>query len=234
MTRFSAYLLFCAVAFTAACGGNTYTTAENQGTGGSTSSGGASTGGTSSGTGGDSSGGSSAGGGSSGTFVHASDYDQACEWDGECSVVFEGNVCSCNTCANAAIRFGEVEAYEKAKAKIQCPVTDVICASAPCQELVGSCREGTCSARPSVVIDESTFGDQSCDSNDDCTTIPAGEVCSDCRCSSVVVNQSGKAQYDELVANAKCSGGLVACDCAPLPATPYCDTSNGGLCKLAL
>ncbi len=233
MTRFSACLVCALASALVACGGTAYTTSEDD-TGGSGGTG-SGTGGTAA-TGGATSGGAPSTGGTNGsTFIDASAFNQFCEWDSQCAPVSEGNVCGCNGCPNAAVNLSELEAFNTERNRLQmlCPVTDGLCPGAPCQEFVGSCPNGVCSARPAVIIDSTTFGDATCLSDADCFAIPAGEICSECRCSNVAVNEDGLAQYNQLLESVKCTAGPVACDCAA-QGVAFCNlgTANG-VCEIA-
>lgn len=84
-----------------------------------------------------------------GTEVAASHYDQACSLDGDCTAVFQGDVCTPCTCPNAGITAASRAKYEAdvARLKAQCGPTPAV-ACAACTPTRGLCINKTCSTRP--------------------------------------------------------------------------------------
>jgi len=186
---------------------------------GGASTGGASTGGTSSGgTAGTTGAGGATGGtgtGGSSTTQLASSYDQKCSYDGNCSLVAQGDVCTCNArCPNAAIASTAINQWNADRAKLVC-ADPPVCPAIACAQMLASCAGGSCIARRPLVIDASHY-DQQCATLQDCVQIYTGEVCSSCQCSIGAVSQKGYQDYLRDKSSVMCTPGPSACDCVPV------------------
>ena len=84
-----------------------------------------------------------------GTTVSAASYPQACELDGDCAAVFQGDVCTPCGCPNAGILSTALSQYtaDVAAMKMQCgPMPAVACK--PCTPVRGLCINKACATRP--------------------------------------------------------------------------------------
>jgi hypothetical protein len=200
---------------------------------GGTASGGASTGG-SGGTSGSTGAGGAAGAGAHPQFVK--NYDLKCQYDSECTLVYQGNdVCSCDAqCANASISTSALNQWNADRQAMMCVALP--CSKQNCDTLVASCGTNLCYARKPLIIDPTHY-DQGCLTAADCTTIPTGEVCSPCQCSRGAVSTKGYQNYLKDKQSVLCSPGPVPCNCAPPPnqtLTCVLAISGGGLGKCTL
>lgn len=84
----------------------------------------------------------SAGCAESKTHISASDYDQSCERDEECTLVIEGDVCDCGQ--PAAINFDAEDDFQDDKRRMQQNCTEGCIPEYP---LEGVCTSGTCELR---------------------------------------------------------------------------------------
>jgi hypothetical protein len=200
---------------------------------GGASTGGASAGGVSSGGTAGTTGAGGAGTGGSNTTQLASNYDQKCSYDGNCSVVAQGDVCTCNArCPNAAIASTAVSQWNADRAKLVC-ADPPVCPAVACINMLASCASGTCIARKPLIIDASHY-DQTCVTITDCVQIYTGEVCSSCQCSIGAVSQKGYQDYLRDKASVMCTPGPSACDCVPV-GTVTCSIQVGqdkGICTV--
>ena len=84
-----------------------------------------------------------------GTSISVTSYGQACENDGECTAVFQGDVCTPCLCPNAGILTTALSTYtaDVAKLRMQCgPIAEVACK--PCSPMRGLCINKACATRP--------------------------------------------------------------------------------------
>lgn len=231
----------------AACGGSTFSTGSSNDGGPSSSGGGPGVGGAPGGhpgTGGlaagglPSNGGTAAGGlggasgglsgtggvagsaGSVSTTQLASNYDQNCQFDSECALVSEGDVCACLDCANAAIAKQAQSLWDADRSAIVCAGPPLPCPARRCANMLAACAAGTCSIRAPKIIDATQY-DQSCQSDTDCIVIVTGEVCSVCKCQAGAINQSALPVYEKDIATEQCNPGPSPCDCAA-PGVAHC------------
>jgi hypothetical protein len=174
----------------------------------------------------------SGGTGAMSTEQWASEYEQGCEFDANCSLVVQGDKCGCPNCDNGAVNHGVLAQYQSDWEAIQCPMggPDVICPEIACQEQLASCsKEGKCYARTPTYIDGANYP-KSCQLPGDCHVIITGEVCASCRCATAAVNQEGYDQYLSDIDGIDCNPGQNPCDCAPqLDATCLIDVMGGGI-----
>ncbi len=159
--------------------------------------------------------------------IWARDYDQSCEYDGDCAVVHEGDACLCGgaACGNTGIRSTDYTQWLADREQL-CPPEMQMCSAAPCQELLPVCATGTCGSRTPLNIDASEW-DASCAVDGDCMIVHEGEVCSSCVCGGTAVNVSNAAEYQSLIGSVDCTPGPNFCDCATIE-TAWC---NDGLCE---
>jgi hypothetical protein len=181
---------------------------------------------------GGSSGSSGMGGSSGGTNTEqwAHDYDQSCDFDGNCSLVQQGDKCACPTCNAGAVSSNVAEKYQSDWEMITCPPGEpVVCPEIACAEQLATCTEsGKCYARPPLYIDGANYP-TTCEQPSDCHAIFTGEVCSSCQCAIAAVNREGYEQYREDVESVDCSPGPSVCDCAPQgEVTCLIDVTGGG------
>ncbi|HVU03922.1 MAG TPA: hypothetical protein VHE30_19320 [Polyangiaceae bacterium] len=193
------------------------------GSGGGPGSGGVSAGGGTSTGGGPGAGGTVSTGGAVGTggsggdsTQYARDYFQKCNFDYECTLVTEGEVCGCPGCANASVATSAQTQWDTDRAKIQsqCPLLPINCPAIDCAQRIASCGDGLCYARNPLYVSADEY-DASCHSDSDCVVIFTGEVCNSCQCGTAGVNKDAYQQYLADVKSVKCSPGPSACDCAP-------------------
>ena len=147
----------------------------------------------------------------------------------DCALVPSGDVCSaCIDCQSEAIHRNELAGYTEAfeAARGMCETDAEVCAEA-CEEHVAHCDAGTnkCTARRSRYI--TTDGaPKSCEVNEDCAAVFAGEVCDECMCPNDAVRADFVSTYmdafDEVCLNA------VDCGCAA-PVVECVD----GMCAIA-
>lgn len=188
------------------------------------------------GTGG-SSGSSGMGGSGAGanTEQWAADYDQSCHFDGDCTLVQQGNKCACPTCNAGAVSSSVAEQYQSDWEMIRCPPGEPVCPEIACVEQLATCTEsGECYARTPTYIDGANYP-KTCEQPSDCHAIFTGEVCSSCQCATAAVNREGYDQYREDVESVDCSPGPSVCDCAPQSeVTCLIDVMSGtGQCVIA-
>ncbi len=153
---------------------------------------------------------------SDGTQI-ASAYDQACTFDGDCSVVTEGPICDCGACPNAAIDTTAESLWAADRASVHCPACGP---SAPCPQKLAACANGACIARVPLIIVAKDYA-ATCRADSDCKVIPTGEVCSACACSAAAVNLTSYATYESAVAGVQCNPGPSRCNCAA-PVNAHC------------
>lgn len=165
--------------------------------------------------------------GTTGRDIWAADYDQSCEYDGECVVVHEGDACLCggSACGNTGINSDDLETW-LADREALCPPDQQICSGAPCELLLPVCTTAGCDARTPIEVDPSRI-DTSCEVDTDCTIVIAGEICSSCKCGGTAVNAAAAQDYLDGLGSVDCRPGPQFCDCAVLT-DAYCD---GGVCQ---
>ena len=165
-----------------------------------------------------------------GAVIDPAGYDQSCAFDTECALV-TSDVC-CQSCANEAIAATALESYsaDLSSAAENCGPEDMMCSLAPCQVLVASCAEGTCNARPAVYFDAETWSTQ-CEIDEDCITIPVGDVCeTSCFCAgnpALAISATEAERVQELVSSVTCSPEP-GCNCPAIPVA-FC---NEGTCEV--
>lgn len=154
--------------------------------------------------------------------VNISDYDQTCEFDGDCALV-ASDPCGCS-CPTLGINANDQAAFNGAVSELGCtgPVCDVACA-----EALPACWKSTCYAREPQYIRAEDF-DNSCDTAADCMYIATGEVCDECLCAGTPVNRESYEANPPVVV-AECTPGPFVCDCASPPAI----ACNEGVCGFA-
>jgi hypothetical protein len=165
---------------------------------------------------------------SGGPFIDPEDYDQACEWDSECVLVYGGDVCGCGMVCPGAIAASAQEQFDADVEGADCSNIDSVgCPAIACEPMMAVCSSGDCTAVPQVEVDPSQF-DQSCTEDQDCMIITSGPICSDCNCSRAGINVSEEEDYEELVGDIDCRPGPQTCDCAP-PTEAHCN--DDGMCE---
>jgi hypothetical protein len=88
------------------------------------------------------------GSGGPGTVVHATDYNQKCMVDGDCTAVYDGDLCSACLCKNAAINSADAARYQTdSSSRAQQCQGGSPCATPNCTDLAAYCNHGTCAAR---------------------------------------------------------------------------------------
>ena len=102
------------------------------------------------------------------------DYDQSCTVDADCVLVHAGSPCTCNTCANDAIRQSDLPAWQSAIAAAECG--DLACPPIDCAEpLVAACIGASCVAQSPPASTNNT--------NPLCErTVDVGQCWGDCHC----------------------------------------------------
>lgn len=219
-------------------GGGTSGSGAAGGSGGSGNAGGMGAEGGSGNAGGMGAGGHSGSGGSgaASTEQWAADYDQSCEFDGDCSLVPQGDKCACPTCQSGAVNNGVFDPYQQDWQAIMCPMGVPDCPAIACEQELPACTEkGKCYARPPKYIDAADYP-QTCEQPSDCHAIFTGEVCSSCQCATAAVNDEGYEQYRADVEAVDCTPGPSVCDCAPqLGVTCLIDLMGGtGRCVMGI
>jgi hypothetical protein len=172
-------------------------------------------------------------GGAPDTIQLARHYDLSCQFDGECTLVAEGDVCRCLGCVNASIARSAQPKWDSDRSSIACSGFPVPCPPVSCASMLAACASGTCSIRAPKNID-ATMYDQSCQADSDCVVINTGEVCSVCRCSAGAINKNALPEYQKDIGTENCNPGPSPCDCAT-PTVSHCDTVStpgAGTCVL--
>jgi hypothetical protein len=142
----------------------------------------------------------------------AKEYEQSCNYDGDCYPVTEGPVCTCNACFNAAINQKEAERWINATG----PCGPIPCDPIGCEEMLPACYGGICGVRRVEYIQPEEF-DRNCAAQSDCYLVLAGDLCSQCNCQFGAVSLKGLEQYKARVANGTSCGSPGpdgVCDCA--------------------
>lgn len=153
--------------------------------------------------------------------INISDYDQTCEFDGDC-VLVNPDPCGCG-CDYNGINTDDRRAYIDAIGQLGCS-TGMVCNTA-CEELA-SCWQGICQPRLPQIVKAEDY-DNSCETADDCMYVATGEVCESCQCPATPVN---RADYEaNPPAAAECTPGPSVCDCASPPEI----ACNNGTCGFA-
>lgn len=163
-------------------------------------------------------------------IIRAADYEQSCEYDGDCAVVHEGDACLCggSACGNAAVSQSDLEAFRNDRDAL-CPSEDLMCSAAPCEEILPVCVDGACGVREPVYVDPVGL-ETSCEVDEDCTVVVGGEVCSACRCGGTAVNAQAAEEYLSMFEPVDCVPGPDFCDCATIDSA-WC---NDGACEVGV
>jgi hypothetical protein len=167
--------------------------------------------------------------------IELSSYSQTCSTASDCTLIAVGTICSgadaCAECTTTPINKSGEAQYQAAVSLVT--VTGICACPA---EIVPSCVHGTCTicagssdpacsdggsgdAGTCVDIDAESF-DQSCTTASECTTITAGEICSDtCLCGGTTINKNGEARYAKEIAGL--GHGECSCPNQPIPACTH-------------
>ena len=88
--------------------------------------------------------------------IEASDYDQSCQEDSDCELIYQGDYCECLSCPNAAINSEATDAFEadQKTAVRKCNPPNTRCGplgadhstrgAAICQPTYAACVQGVC------------------------------------------------------------------------------------------
>ncbi len=164
--------------------------------------------------------------------IAASDYDQSCQQDDECVAVYEGDVCACGGCDNAAINASDSTAYsaDRDAAQSTCP-SGQQCFDGACAQAATLCVHGSCEA---YQLDSVTdVIDRSCQSDEDCALMP-NSFGAKCGC-QVAVSKSGRAIAARIHAQIA-EMTPASCNCEdigpPKCVDGTCQTANGDGCHV--
>lgn len=142
------------------------------------------------------------------TELWVTDFSSDCEYDTDCTVVAQGEVCACAPCDNAAIAASQAQAWSAAFAALMCPVPDSqIKCETECEVLLPVCAAGACAVRPPAYYTTEGY-DLTCEVDEDCVLAPAGEVCAPCSCGATAVRVEDEEAY---------LGQRSAVECTPDP-----------------
>lgn len=163
------------------------------------------------------------------TVVDPNDFDQSCELDADCELVWGGDVCGCGEICGDAIATSAVDEFVAAQQAITCsPNGDPQpCSGAACQAQLAVCSSGNCEAIVAVSVEASQF-DQSCEIDDECVLIRTGQICVACDCSRGSINQNDFEAYLAATGEPDCNPGPSPCDCIA-PDQAFC---NAGTCDV--
>lgn len=177
--------------------------------------------------------------------IEASGYDQSCQSDSDCTVITEGDFCTCVGCPNAAINVADEPTYQAdMQAAVEaCADSRTTCGSleeyrtrrqaASCSTNVALCIQGTCEIFEANSVDEDV--DRSCQSDSDCVAAPIG-FCQACDCQTAV-SQEGYALAQRIRTKLGNKGGCSAtsgqtCACTDLGPPECidgtCQSAGGG------
>lgn len=165
-----------------------------------------------------------------GSVINPDNYDKGCEFDGECALVYGGDVCGCRDICGSAIAQSALQDFTSDVEAVECTVlNDITCPGAACEEQMVVCRSsGTCEATGAVSVFASDF-DQSCEVNEDCVPVSDGRLCQDCDCPSAAINVNAVEEYNAARQGVDCNPGPQVCDCA-LPEFGC----NDGICTIGI
>ena len=162
--------------------------------------------------------------------LEASGYEQSCQTDSDCTVITEGDFCTCVGCPNAAINISDKAAYETdmQAALDACADSRTSCGSLreshtrkqalSCGLSEALCIKGTCELFQIDTVEESV--DRTCQVDSDCVVAPM-DFCQPCAC-QVAVSQEGLAVAERIREKLDCGGSTAEeCACAD-PGPPEC------------
>ncbi len=153
------------------------------------------------------------------------DYDQSCQYNGNCRPVMHGPCGDC-MCFDAAVNYVDAERYigdfDAEMRRTQCEVKSGPALTA-CNELchkmqIGLCESGRCVVGENQRLDTSGY-DRACSTVDDCVGVDAALCDGGFNCSAAIA-KSAKAQFEAARAAAPVCG-------TPTPRVEAAQCSNG-------
>ncbi len=81
--------------------------------------------------------------------IQTKDYNVACTADADCAPVFEGALCGCGSCPNAAINLKDLERYNRDSTAIRNACGAVpLCAQQCVGDAIAECVANKCQRKP--------------------------------------------------------------------------------------
>lgn len=146
-------------------------------------------------------------------LVPASDFEQGCTYDDECTPIIDGDVCACTACPTAAVHQNDLSRFSdtvQTRQSQACPTKT--CTAIGCGDPgIGYCDTGSCTLRQPRIINGEDF-DQSCTVDEDCVPISEGEICQPCSCLSAAVSTTGSEAINAIRSEVECHNGDVLCE----------------------